>query len=210
MDPAPLLFDAALRERVRTNLASFDRRGYPGSDLRAGAVALALLADEHGEPCFVLTRRADGLRAHGGQWALPGGRLDSGESAAEAALRELEEEVGLRVLPESVLGALDDYTTRSGYVITPIVVWADTAGPLKPNPHEVAAVFRVPLAELERPDVPRLRRIPESDRPVISIPLLGTHIHAPTAAILYQLREVAVGGRDTRVAEFDQPVFAWR
>ncbi len=210
MDPAPLLFDAALRERVRTNLASFDRRGYPGSDLRAAAVALALLADEHGEPCFVLTRRADGLRAHGGQWALPGGRLDSGESAAEAALRELEEEVGLRVLPESVLGALDDYTTRSGYVITPIVVWADTAGPLKPNPHEVAAVFRVPLAELERPDVPRLRRIPESDRPVISIPLLGTHIHAPTAAILYQLREVAVGGRDTRVAEFDQPVFAWR
>ncbi len=210
MDPAPPLFDAALRERVRTNLASFDRRGYPGSDLRAAAVALALLADEHGEPCFVLTRRADGLRAHGGQWALPGGRLDSGESAAEAALRELEEEVGLRVLPESVLGALDDYTTRSGYVITPIVVWADTAGPLKPNPHEVAAVFRVPLAELERPDVPRLRRIPESDRPVISIPLLGTHIHAPTAAILYQLREVAVGGRDTRVAEFDQPVFAWR
>ncbi|MEE8474602.1 MAG: CoA pyrophosphatase [Myxococcota bacterium] len=210
MDPAPLLFDAALRERVRTNLASFDRRGYPGSDLRAAAVALALLADEHGEPCFVLTRRADGLRAHGGQWALPGGRLDSGESAAEAALRELEEEVGLRVLPESVLGALDDYTTRSGYVITPIVVWADTAGPLKPNLHEVAAVFRVPLAELERPDVPRLRRIPESDRPVISIPLLGTHIHAPTAAILYQLREVAVGGRDTRVAEFDQPVFAWR
>ena len=210
MDPAPLLFDAALRECVRTNLASFDRRGYPGSDLRAAAVALALLADEHGEPCFVLTRRADGLRAHGGQWALPGGRLDSGESAAEAALRELEEEVGLRVLPESVLGALDDYTTRSGYVITPIVVWADTAGPLKPNPHEVAAVFRVPLAELERPDVPRLRRIPESDRPVISIPLLGTHIHAPTAAILYQLREVAVGGRDTRVAEFDQPVFAWR
>ncbi len=210
MDPAPLLFDAALRERVRTNLASFDRRGYPGSDLRAAAVALALLADEHGEPCFVLTRRADGLRAHGGQWALPGGRLDSGESAAEAALRELEEEVGLRVLPGSVLGALDDYTTRSGYVITPIVVWADMAGPLKPNPHEVAAVFRVPLAELERPDVPRLRRIPESDRPVISIPLLGTHIHAPTAAILYQLREVAVGGRDTRVAEFDQPVFAWR
>lgn len=210
MDPASLTFDAALRERVRTNLATFDRRGYPGSDLRAAAVALALLADERGEPCFVLTRRADGLRAHGGQWALPGGRLDSGESAAEAALRELEEEVGLRVLPGSVLGALDDYTTRSGYVITPIVVWAEMASPLKPNPHEVAAVFRVPLAELERPDVPRLRRIPESDRPVISIPLLGTHIHAPTAAILYQLREVAVGGRDTRVAEFDQPVFAWR
>jgi len=108
-----------------------------------------------------------------------------------------------------VLGLLDDYPTRSGYTITPVVVWADTASNLEPNPHEVAAVFRVPLAELDRPDVPRLRRIPESERPVISIPLLGTQIHAPTAAILYQLREVAFRGHDTRVAGFEQPVFAW-
>jgi len=89
-------------------------------------------------------------------------------------------------------------------------VWTDTESDLAPNPQEVAAVYRVPLAELERPDVPRLRQIPESERPVISIPLLGTQIHAPTAAILYQLREVAVRGRATRVAEFEQPVFAWR
>ena len=68
----------------------------------------------------------------------------------------------------------------------------------------------MPLAELERPDVPRLRQIPESERPVISVPLLGTHIHAPTAAILFQLREVALHGRATRVAHFEQPVFAWR
>jgi hypothetical protein len=109
-----------------------------------------------------------------------------------------------------VLGRLDDYPTRSGYVITPVVVWAVDAGDLERNPQEVAAVYRVPLAELDRPDVPRLRRIPESDRPVISVPLLGTQIHAPTAAILYQLREVAVRGLCTRVAEFEQPVFAWR
>ena len=81
---------------------------------------------------------------------------------------------------------------------------------LEANPNEVAAIYRVPLAELDRPDVPRLHHIPESDRPVISIPLLGTNIHAPTAAILYQLREVAVWGRSTRVAKYEQPVFAWR
>ena len=77
------------------------------------------------------------------------------------------------------------------------------------DPAEVAAVYRVPLEDLDAPEVPRLRRIPESDRPVISIPLLGADIHAPTAAILFQLREVAVHGRSTRVAHYEQPVFAW-
>ncbi len=90
------------------------------------------------------------------------------------------------------------------------MIWAGDVAHFEPDPEEVVAVYRVPLCELDRPDVPRLRSIPESDRPVISIPLLGTHIHAPTAAILYQLREVAVWGRDTRVAQFEQPVFAWR
>jgi 8-oxo-dGTP pyrophosphatase MutT (NUDIX family) len=125
-------------------------------------------------------------------------------------VRELSEEVGLDLPAESVLGLLDDYPTRSGFVITPVVVWAGDKSQLKPDPGEVAAVYRVPLEELGRPDVPRLRTIPESPRPVISIPLLGTHIHAPTAAILYQLHEVAIEGRETRVVDFEQPVFAWR
>jgi 8-oxo-dGTP pyrophosphatase MutT (NUDIX family) len=207
---SPLRHDDDLRERLSANLARFERRGHAASELRPAAVALALLPDEEGRPCFLITRRARGLRSHGGQWALPGGRLDEGESPQQAALRELEEEVGLRLDAGSVLGALDDYPTRSGYVITPVIAWAGAEARLEPNPHEVAAVYRVPLAELDRPDVPRLRRIPESERPVISVPLLGTHIHAPTAAILYQLREVAIRGRATRVAEFEQPVFAWR
>jgi 8-oxo-dGTP pyrophosphatase MutT (NUDIX family) len=202
--------DDALRDRVRRNLESFERRSQAAEGLRRAAVAIALLGDEEQRPCFVLTRRALGLRAHGGQWALPGGRLDAGETHDQAALRELAEEVGLQLEPDSVLGHLDDYPTRSGFLITPVVVWAGAGAKLEPDPSEVAAAFRVPLAELERPDVPRLRAIPESDRPVISVPLLGTHIHAPTAAVLYQLREVAVWGRDTRVHHFDQPVFAWR
>ncbi len=192
------------------NVAGFDRRSHEDAELRAAAVALALLPDASGMPCFVLTRRAAKLRAHTGQWALPGGRIDAGESAAQAALRELSEEVGLHLPPESVLGLLDDYPTRSGYCITPVVVWVGADAPLEPNPEEVAAAYHVCLEELERPDVPQLRSIPESDRPVISIPLLGTHIHAPTAAILYQLREVALRGLGTRVAHFEQPVFAWR
>jgi 8-oxo-dGTP pyrophosphatase MutT (NUDIX family) len=138
--------------------------------------------------------------------------MDSGETAAQAALRETEEEVGLALPPESVIGQLDDYPTRSGFVITPVVVWANTNPTLHPNPDEVAEVYRVPLEALEHPDVPRLREIPESDRPVISVPIamLDAEIHAPTAAILYQLREVALRGESTRVAHFEQPVFAWR
>ena len=209
MRDAPTIHDDALRDRIRANLAGFERELHAGPALRAAAVALALVPGDDGRPCFVLTRRAARLRAHGGQWALPGGRLDQGESPEEAALRELAEEVGLDVAPSNVLGRLDDYATRSGFVISPVVVWGG-AGLLEPNPQEVAAVYRVPLAELDRPDVPRLRAIPESDRPVISIPLLGTFIHAPTAAVLYQLREVAVWGRATRVSQYEQPVFAWR
>ncbi len=135
--------------------------------------------------------------------ALPAYPLDE-------ALRECREEVGLALEKKAVLGLLDDYPTRSGYVITPVVVWGGPRCQLTPNEQEVAAVYRVPLAELDHPEVPRLSEIPESDRPVIAIPLLGTHIHAPTAALLYQLREVAVHGRHTRVDHFEQPRFAWK
>jgi 8-oxo-dGTP pyrophosphatase MutT (NUDIX family) len=203
-------FDDALRDRVQENLAGFEREVHEDEALRHAAVALALLPGADGLPCFVLTRRAPKLKAHQGQWAIPGGRLDPGETPRDAALRELHEEVGLDLAPDRVLGLLDDYPTRSGYRITPVVVWAGADADLVPTPDEVAKVYRVPLCELERPDVPQLRSIPESDRPVISIPLLGTHIPAPTAAILYQLREVALRGDDTRVAHFEQPVFAWR
>ncbi len=203
------ILDDALRARVEANLREFRRLPVSREGLRPAAVALALLANDAGEPCFVLTLRAAKMNNHAGQYALPGGRLDRGESAEQAALRELSEEVGLELPPMSVLGVLDDYPTRSGFVITPVVVWAGSTIELKPNPREVAEVYRVRLEELGRPDVPHLRRIPESPRPVISIPLVGTHIHAPTAAIIYQLHEVAIEGRETRVIDFEQPVFAW-
>lgn len=201
--------DDALCARARLHLATFERRSLAADGRRPAAVALVLIGDDAGEACFLLTRRAAGLRQHARQWALPGGRLDPGESAAEAALRELSEEVGLVLSSDAVLGLLDDYPTRSGFVITPVVVWGGPRATLTPNPDEVASVHHVPLADLEHPDVPRLVAIPESERPVIQLPILSTLVHAPTAAVVYQLREVVVHGRPTRVDHFEQPVWAW-
>jgi 8-oxo-dGTP pyrophosphatase MutT (NUDIX family) len=206
----PARLDDALLDRARANLSAFERQALPDDGRRRAAVAQVLLYDEEGRACFLITRRAATLRKHTGQWALPGGRLDAGETAERAALRELQEEVGLVLEAGRVLGALDDYGTRSGFIITPVVVWGGLVGELTPNPAEVAKIFRVPLDDLEGPDVPRLITIPESDRPVIQLPLLGTLIHAPTAAVVYQMREVVVHGRPTRVNHFEQPVWAWR
>jgi 8-oxo-dGTP pyrophosphatase MutT (NUDIX family) len=206
----PVRLDGALLDRARVNLSAFERVALPDDGRRRAAVALVLLPDAEGRPCFLITRRAATLRRHTGQWALPGGRVDPGESAERAALRELQEEVGLSLDESTLLGGLDDYGTRSGFIITPVVVWAEPEHELVPNPAEVAKIFRVPLDDLEGADVPRLIRIPESDRPVIQLPLLGTLIHAPTAAVLYQMREVVVHGRATRVNHFEQPVWAWR
>jgi mutator protein MutT len=200
----------SLAERVRSHLSRHPRQAEPHQGRRPAAVAVVLLPDQRARPCFLLTRRAGGLRRHAGQWALPGGRLDPGETPEQAALRECREEVGLALPESAVLGRLDDYATRSGFVITPVVLWSDSPGALRADPAEVAEIHEVPIAELERPGVPHLRRIPESDRPVLSIPLVGTHIHAPTAAILFQLREVGLWGRATRVSHYEQPVFAWR
>ena len=209
-DRAALTFDEDLRTRARTHLDGFTRRAHPSGGRRPAAVALVLLPDAEGRACFLLTRRAERLRAHARQWALPGGRIEPGETAEDAARRELAEEVGLTLSADAVLGVLDDYPTRSGFVITPVVVWGEGAGELTPNPEEVARVYHVPLGDLEGPEVPILISIPESDRPVIQLPILSTLIHAPTAAVIYQMREVVVHGRSTRVDHFEQPVWAWR
>ncbi|MGD0699163.1 MAG: CoA pyrophosphatase [Trebonia sp.] len=194
-------------------LRRFDRVPVPLDGRRAAGVAIAISdgadgPDGTGGPAIFLTRRAPRMRAHAGQFALPGGRLDVGEDAVDAALRELTEEVGATADRSAVLGILDDYPTRSGYVITPVVVRLGTGQRLTPNPAEVAVLHRIPLTDLDV--TPRFIAIPESDRPVIQLPLVGHFVHAPTAAVLYQFSELALHGRVTRVAHLEQPVFAWR
>ncbi len=162
-----------------------------------------------GGAAFLLCRRTSRLNNHAGQWALPGGRLDPGETPVDAALREVDEEVGLRLGPDSIVGLLDDYPTRSGYVITPIVVWAGADDELTPSPSEVVAVYRVGLHAL-RDGETRFVSIPESDRPVVQVPLGGDLIQAPTGAVLHQFRQVAMLGRiGERVDHLEQPLFAW-
>jgi mutator protein MutT len=203
-------FADPLRETLAGHLARFERRSVPVGDRRPAAVAVVVVPDEEGRAAVVLTLRASGLRRHGGQWALPGGRLDPGETPETAALRELEEEVGLNAPAGHLLGRLDDYPTRSGFVITPVVVWGSGAAPLRANPREVAGIHLVPFRELLDPESLVLQSIPQSDRPVLALSILNTLIYAPTAAILHQFAEVAVAGRETRVAHYEQPVFAWR
>jgi 8-oxo-dGTP pyrophosphatase MutT (NUDIX family) len=162
-----------------------------------------------GGASFLLCRRASRLNKHAGQWALPGGRIDPGESPNDAALRELDEEIGLRLDDDAVIGWLDDYPTRSGYVITPVVVWAGGDPHLVPSPDEVLAVYRIGLHAL-RDGEPRFVSIPESERPVVQIPLGNDLIHAPTGAVLHQFHQVAMAGRiGERVDHLEQPVFAW-
>ncbi|WP_199580651.1 CoA pyrophosphatase [Bradyrhizobium sp. MOS003] len=205
-------FGDATRRNIEAACASFARlpdEAAP-SALKRAAVVLALTeANEGDDTAFLLTKRASSLRAHRGQWALPGGRCDAGETPVEAALRELDEELALKLSADAVLGLLDDYPTRSGYLITPVVVWAADSAAIRPNPDEVASVHRIALETIERDEAFDFTAIPESTRRVIRFHHRMSLIHAPTAALIYQFREV-LAGRQTRVTELEQPVFAWK
>ncbi len=205
-------FEPASRDAIAARLADFVRHDPPIGDapLKHAAVVITLVDSDRvpGSIAFLLTRRAPKLRAHAGQWALPGGRCDAGETAVDAALRELHEELGLALPHAQVLGVLDDYPTRSGYLMTPVIAWCDDAAALRPNPAEVASVHRFTLAEIH-PSLFEFVRIRQSDRPVVRIPLGGRIVNAPTAALLYQFSEL-LDGRVTRVAHLEQPVVAWR
>ena len=206
-------FDDTTRRNVAERCAAFARlpADPAGTDLKRAAVAITLVEADaaRGGMALLLTMRAADLRAHRGQWALPGGRCDDGETVIAASLRELREELGLALEASTVLGLLDDYPTRSGYLITPVVVWAENRAAILPNPAEVASVHRIAIEDIERAQAFDFVAIAESPRRVIRFRHDGQFIHAPTAALIYQFREV-LAGRDTRVAELEQPVFAWK
>ena len=216
--------DDALRALVSSRLSAWPLLAPDTTGLKLAAVALTLADEGTGaklrglrqargwstDAALILTRRAKTLSGHAGQWALPGGRIDAGETPEETALRELEEEVGLALSPDAVLGRLDPFVTRSGYAIQPVVVWAGEARALKPNPAEVASIHRIPVREFLRPDAPILEPLEGSEHPVLKMPVGDNWIAAPTAAMIFQFREVCVLGRPTRVAHYEQPKFAWK
>ena len=171
------------------------------------AVAVVVLNDPDGQACIPLFLRASDLRRHAGQMGLPGGKLNPGETADDAALRELHEELGLAVSADAIIGSLDDFETRSGFTITPVVVWSDTeAANLKPSSSEVAQLYLITLGELAS-------AVDSADAGTSASFCLKFgfgEVYAPTAAILYQFSEVGLHGRSHRVNDFYQPPWTHR
>ncbi|NKB97300.1 MAG: NUDIX domain-containing protein [Pseudomonadales bacterium] len=213
-----------LKKTIGQNLMDFDHHADTNPEHRRAAVAITVtdvgpgtnlpgIEDSTGwsdRAALMLTRRSAKLRNHPGQWAFPGGRVDPGETLIEAALRELSEEVHVHVGEEQVLGILDDFITRSGFAMTPVVVWGGPDLQARPNPGEVESIHRIPIEEFFRDDAPLLDEAETSEHPILRMPVGDDYIAAPTAALIYQFREVAIAGRATRVAHYEQPEFAWK
>ena len=117
--------------------------GRDEADLTPAAVLVAVT--DRARPGVLLTQRTDTLRHHAGQIAFPGGRLDPGEDAVVAALREAEEEIALPRAQVQVIGAVDRYRTVTGYTVTPVLAIVPADVPLVASEAEVASVFEVPL-----------------------------------------------------------------
>ncbi|MQY01989.1 NUDIX hydrolase [Actinomadura macrotermitis] len=200
----PLRDLPAFRELAAARLAAFPRARIADSPGTRRAGVVICVTGHEGELSVTLIRRAYRGR-NAGQWGLPGGRADPGESPEQAALRELEEELGLRAGPAEVLGGLDDFPASSGFSITPVVVALAAPGPLRPSPDEVHSVHRVTLRRLADDDTPRW--VPQLDGGRLLQMRLRPDwvVHAPTGAMLWQFREVVLLGRHVRVADFLQP-----
>ncbi|WP_375271740.1 CoA pyrophosphatase [Sphingomonas sp.] len=164
MSSAPDL--PSLAERVAAALVSpravallaGDRDDLPAHETLTAAAVLIPITDR-ARPGVILTQRVETLRQHAGQVAFPGGRIDPGEDAVAAALREAEEEVALPASAVEVIGPTDRYRTGTGYTITPIVGVVPPDLPLHPNEGEVASVFEVPLDFLLEPANHRQRTV---------------------------------------------------
>jgi 8-oxo-dGTP pyrophosphatase MutT (NUDIX family) len=200
----PLTSLAAFADLARDRLAAHDHTVLdcdPG--VRRAAVALCVV-EHDGAPSVIVIKRADRGR-NAGQWGLPGGKVDAGESTEQAALRELHEEIGLIAGSADVLGRLDDFPAASGFVITPLVLVPAAPGSPRPDPDEVHSVHHVGLRRLAADDA--VRWVPQLDGGRLLQMTLGPRmvIHAPTGAMLWQFREVVLLGRTARVADFLQP-----
>lgn len=194
----------ALRARIEANLATFERIAIDPEGRRRAAVAIVLTPTPDG-PAFLLTRRALHMRRGAGNYALPGGNLDPGEDAIDAARRETDEELGVKVPREAALGLLDDFVTLGGHVVTPVVFWLADPVEIHPNPEEVHAAWFVPLSDLDHPRSPRRTRNPTGGPSILRMYVRGSWINPPTAAWIYQFREVCLRGKPCRTDAIGQP-----
>lgn len=156
-------------------------------DIRPAAVLIAVT--DRPDPGVILIHRPEAMRAHPGQVAFPGGKLDPGENVVEAALREANEELAIDPAAVCVIGASDRFVTGTGYAVTPVLGLMPADVPLVPNPQEVAAWFEAPLGFLLDP-ANHTRKEGEwrgRTRPYIEIGWQGHRIWGATAAIIANL-----------------------
>jgi len=155
--------------------------------IRPAAVLIAVT--DRADPGVILTHRPEAMRAHAGQVAFPGGKLDPGEDAVRAALREADEELALSPRYVSVIGASDRFVTGSGYDVTPVLGLVPPDLPLVPNPAEVSQWFEAPLDYLLDPanHVQKIGEWRGAQRPYLEIDWQGHRIWGITAAILANL-----------------------
>ena len=186
---------SALAERLRTALAAPPAEAPLEGDLpelRAYAstqAAVLVGITNRDEPGVLLTVRRENLRTHAGQVAFPGGRLDLGEDAIAAALREAQEEVLLDPKAVEVVGAIEPYRTVTGYVVTPVLGVIAPGLPLEPHEHEVADLFEAPLAFLLDPANQQRRsaHLQGRERHYYEILWNGRRIWGATAAMIVNL-----------------------
>jgi len=186
---------SALAERLRASLEVAPKQpplegDYPELREQATVAAAVLVAiTSRPSPGVILTVRREHLRTHAGQIAFPGGRVDPGEDAIAAALREAEEELLLQRGDVEVVGTIEPYRTVTGYVVTPVVAVVPPDLALEPHEHEVAEWFEAPLDTLIDPAQQQLRSalFAGQERHYYEIVWNGRRIWGATAAMIVNL-----------------------
>ena len=201
------MFSTAIKPVLRARLEARNRLTVPlEPGQRSAAVALVTFPYRNEIHLMIIKRIGRGTNP--GQWALPGGKTDGAETAIETAIRELAEETGLLAEPSDVIGRLDDFSTLSGFVITPVLIALTGQRALRRDPVEVASLHPIPINRLAAIREPRWTT---GVNRLLQLPLRHDMvIHAPTGAILWQFAEVVLRGNDVHVSDFLQPDFTAR
>ena len=184
-----------LAERLRAALATSPAEPPLAGDLpelraQADVSAAVLIAiTDREQPGVILTVRREHMRTHAGQVAFPGGRIDPGEDAVSAALREANEEILLDPSAAELVGSIEQYRTVTGYVVTPVICVVPPDLPLEPHEHEVADWFEAPLRHLLDPanQCPRSALFEGRERHYYEIIWEGRRIWGATAAMIVNL-----------------------